>query len=243
MSIFPRHKESTLYKPVLVDTSVSITSEGDANLEEVHINNGIKSSDHLHARTRLTKDGDHSEPALQNPGHDTLLKQWWRETICCMFALAALLAIVATIYTHEGKSIPRWNFGLTINAAISIYILIIKAAAGLVLAEGIGHLKWVQLADQPQPLSTFVAHDNASRGPKGSLELLWKNRYYTRKLRALPFVSSFGALLTIFVLLLDPFSQQIVRTNGCFERVPTNATIARTNYYNEVSCLLTRRFA
>ncbi|PVH92305.1 hypothetical protein DM02DRAFT_543964 [Periconia macrospinosa] len=160
---------------------------------------------------------------------------WWLETTCCVIALGGLLGIVALIHTHEGKPLPQWQFGLTVNAIIAIFTLVIKGAAGLVLAEGISHLKWVSISGRPQSLSTFVAHDNASRGPYGSFELLWKNQYYPRKtIYALPFISSFGALLTILLLLLDPFSQQIIRNSECEVRVPNNSTIARTNVYSEI---------
>jgi len=162
------------------------------------------------------------------------LNLWWWEAICCIIALGSLLAIVATIRTHEGKPLPQWRYGLTVNAIIAAYTVILKAAAGLVLAEGISHLKWIAVA-QPQALSTFAAHDNASRGPLGALQLLWKNQFKPGNLRALPFISSLGALVTVLVLLLDPFSQQIIRTYKC-ERQTTGggATVARTNAYWEV---------
>lgn len=160
---------------------------------------------------------------------------WWLEAICCGIALGALLATVATIRTHDSKPLPRWKYGLTINAIIAIYTVILKAAAGLVLAEGISHLKWIAVS-RPQPLSTFVAHDDASRGPWGALMLLCKNNYRSGKFRVLPFVSSLGALVTVLMLLLDPFSQQIVRTYQCEREVTGEVgTIARTNMYTEVS--------
>lgn len=166
----------------------------------------------------------------RNRGYFTM---WWWEATCCIIAVGALLAIVGTIYSHEGRPLPRWRFGLTINAIIAIYTVIIKAAAGLVLAEGISHIKWVSLA-QPQLLSTFVAHDNASRGPLGSFELLRRNQYFVGKLHVLPFVSSFGALLTVLMLSLDPFSQQIIRNYECNELTTENGTISRANMYVEV---------
>jgi hypothetical protein len=160
---------------------------------------------------------------------------WWWEAICCFIALGALLAIVATVRTHESKTIPEWKFGLTVNAIIAACTVVLKAAAGLVLAEGISHLKWISVA-QPQSLSTFVAHDDAARGPWGALKLLWKNSYWSHGLHVSPFISSLGALITLFILLLDPFSQQIIRTYQCERRlIGENGTIARTNSYREVS--------
>jgi hypothetical protein len=163
---------------------------------------------------------------------------WWWEALCCIIALGALLAIVATIRTHESKELPQWRYGLTVNAIIAAYIVVLKAAAGLVLAEGIGHLKWIAVA-RAQSLATFVAHDAASRGPWGSLSLLWKNQYRLRALHASPYISSLGALITVSMLLLDPFSQQIIRTYQCEKQVTgINSSIARTNVYREVRMLI-----
>ena len=160
--------------------------------------------------------------------------------ICCIITLGALVATVVTIRSYESKPLPHWRYGLSINAIIAIYTVILKAAAGLVLAEGISHLKWIAVT-RPQPLSTFVAHDKASRGPSGALALLWKNTYKPGKLHILPFISSLGALITILILLLDPFSQQIIRTYECDRRViGETVTIPRTNVYREVSPWHTR---
>jgi hypothetical protein len=163
------------------------------------------------------------------------LNLWWWEAICCIVALGALLAIVAIIRVHESKPLPQWRYGLTVNAIISAFMVVLKAAAGLVLAQGISHLKWVAAA-RPQSLSSFIAHDEASRGPLGALKLLWKNQYRSGGLHISAYISSLGALITIFVLLMDPFLQQVVRTYQC-EKLATgeNGTIARTNMYKEVS--------
>lgn len=154
---------------------------------------------------------------------------WWWETCCCIIALGALLAIVATIRSYESRELPRWKLGLSINTVIAIWTAVLKAAAGLVVAEGISHLKWIVVL-RPQNLSTFVAHDDASRGPLGALKLIFRNRYWEKGFHATAFISSLGAVITVFILLLDPFSQQIVRTHKCKIEVATeNGTIPRTN--------------
>lgn len=163
------------------------------------------------------------------------ISMWWWETTCCIMALGALLAIVATIRAHENEPLPTWRYGLTVNAVISAYTIVLKAAAGLVLAEGISHLKWISVA-KPQSLSAFVAHDEASRGPLGALKLLWRYQHRSKQRKhPMPWVSSLGAAVTILVLLLDPFSQQIVRTYACEKlAIGENGTIPRTNVLNEV---------
>jgi hypothetical protein len=53
------------------------------------------------------------------------LNVWWWETICCTIALAALIAIVATIRVHEKKPLPKWRYGLTVNAIIAAYTVVL----------------------------------------------------------------------------------------------------------------------
>ena len=75
-----------------------------------------------------------------------------------------------------------------------------------------------------------MAHDDASRGPLGALKLIFKNRYWEKGFHASPFISSLGAVITVFILLLDPFSQQVVRTHTYRIEVATaRGMIPRTN--------------
>ncbi len=68
-------------------------------------------------------------------------------------------------------------------------------------------------------------YDSASRGPLGALKLLWQ-------LGLRHPLSSCGALITILMLVIDPFAQQIIRYYGCDLVVQgQEATIPRTNLY------------
>lgn len=152
-----------------------------------------------------------------------LLQLWLWESACCILSISSLIAIIMTLRTHEHKTLPQWPYGLSINALLATYIFVLKASAGFVLAEGISHLKWTALFQaQLQSLRSFVAHDDASRGPLGSIKLLYQNKGWG--------VSSLGALITILALLIDPFAQQIVRYYDCPKiSLTEHATIARTN--------------
>ncbi|KAF2683665.1 hypothetical protein K458DRAFT_431890 [Lentithecium fluviatile CBS 122367] len=135
----------------------------------------------------------------------------------------ALLAIIITLRVHEHKPLPHWPYGISINALLAIFTVVLKASAGLTLAQSISHLKWMSLS-RPRSLRSFQYHDDASRGPWGSVQLLWHNKGRD--------ISSLGALVTILVLLLDPFSQQIVQFYSCSQiSVELVATIPRAQYY------------
>ncbi|KAF2874039.1 hypothetical protein BDV95DRAFT_470180, partial [Massariosphaeria phaeospora] len=97
---------------------------------------------------------------------------WGLGTLCCCLVIGALLGIIITTRNYNHKPIPDWPYGLTINTIIAAYSVVIKTAAGLVLAEGISHLKWTSL-ERPSSLRSFMVHDEASRGPWGAVSLLW----------------------------------------------------------------------
>jgi hypothetical protein len=151
---------------------------------------------------------------------------WWLEMICSAIFCGALVAIVATIYSYEGRPLPEWPYHLTINTLIAIYVVILKAALLLVTAQGLGQLKW-RWFDRVRPLSDLTSFDDASRGAWGSLSLLWT-------LKGRHIMASCGALVTVAALFIDPFAQQVISTIPCTTDVQSSqATIPRTNFYNE----------
>ena len=156
----------------------------------------------------------------------SLLKTWWLEIISCVLLLGSFLAVVATLQPYEGRPLPRWPYRLSINALISVYIVILKGSMLLVTAEGLSQLKW-RWFDQERPLKDLLTYDHASRGPWGSLTLLWR-------LRGRQFASSCGAFITVAALIIDPFTQQVVDTYEC--RLPATegiAKIPRSNSFDE----------
>jgi len=138
-----------------------------------------------------------------------------------LLVVAALIGMIATIYDLDGEPIPHWLYRLSINTFIAAFSVIIKASSGLVLAEGISHMKWTR---HPQTLRSFEVQDEASRGPWEAFNLLRNDLGHS--------VASLGALVTILILFLEPFSQQIVSFVDC-EQVYAGkvSSIPRTNYY------------
>jgi hypothetical protein len=62
--------------------------------------------------------------------------RWTAETFSCIFAIVALLGLVATLAAHEDKPLPQWPQIVNINSIISLFSLLIRAGVGVVLAEG-----------------------------------------------------------------------------------------------------------
>lgn len=91
-----------------------------------------------------------------------------------------------------------------------------------------GQLKW-RWFQNDRSLQDVVTFDAATRGPLGSLSLLWA-------LRLQHPLASCGALITILMLAIDPFTQQMIRYYNCTLPVDKyRATIPRTNLYRAVA--------
>jgi hypothetical protein len=97
---------------------------------------------------------------------------WWWELTSWLVSFSCFMAIVGLLLFYNGRQQPTYIVkGITLNAFIAVFSAIAKAAMILPVSEAIGQLKWVWMRSERR-LSDFLAFDNASRGPLGSLILL-----------------------------------------------------------------------
>jgi hypothetical protein len=61
---------------------------------------------------------------------------WVAEILCCVLGIVSLIAIVITLRLHQGKPLPRWPLGITINALIATSAMLMKAGLTVPLSEG-----------------------------------------------------------------------------------------------------------
>jgi hypothetical protein len=118
-------------------------------------------------------------------------------------SVGALLAIVAVLFAYNGKSMTHWNAWLRLNTVVSALATLAKSSMLMVFGQGLGQLKWQHFEQCPRHLLDFEVFENASRGPWGSLRLLY---YINWKALA----GSAGAVITILALAMDPFAQQVI---------------------------------
>ncbi|KAF2807923.1 uncharacterized protein BDZ99DRAFT_522530 [Mytilinidion resinicola] len=126
---------------------------------------------------------------------------WWWELFSWLVSFFATAAILVVLLLRSEQPLPHWPLGLSINAYISILAAIAKAALILPVSEAIGQLKWVWFKKESK-LMDFFTFDSASRGPWGSLMLIW-----TTKCKHL---ATLGAVITILALAFETMFQQIV---------------------------------
>lgn len=99
----------------------------------------------------------------------------------------------------KDEPLRKWPHGLTIVAILS---KVASAALILPISEAIGQLKWSWFnGKRSKDAFDFEIFDKASRGAWGSVLLLLRTR--GKSLAAL------GALLTVFLLAIDTFFQQV----------------------------------
>ena len=138
-----------------------------------------------------------------------------------------LLALVFTLLPYQDQPLPSLPYHISINTLISVLTTVMKACSLVVLAEGLGQLKWEYFKTR-KPLRHLVSYDTATRGPWGCLQLL-------ASLRGQSFLATLGAAASILIIGVDPFAQQLIVYYSC--NVPSTkgavASIPRTSYYNE----------
>lgn len=98
--------------------------------------------------------------------------EWWLlEIISWTFSCICMAIILSVLLHYNGRTLPNWKLGLTLNSFISILSGFAKASLLLPTAEALGQLKWSWFR-KPRKLLDFEVIDSASRGPWGSMLLL-----------------------------------------------------------------------
>lgn len=155
------------------------------------------------------------------------LSFWWWEAISIVVTALSLLAIVLTLRLYQDQPLPDWPYDISINTLVSLFVVFMKGSIAVILTSGIGQLKFDWFKKAPKPLSHIAAFDEASRGPLGAIRLMYTSRNQH-------LLSTLGALITLTGLLLDPFTQQLIRYEGCYR--PNNNSVAelpRAHLFNE----------
>ncbi|KAK4921732.1 hypothetical protein LTR49_010838 [Elasticomyces elasticus] len=130
-----------------------------------------------------------------------MLDSWTPEIIAISFSTACLIAIAAVSSHYKDKTTPHLPYGITLNAVISILATTSRSLLIFTVAAAIGQLKWCWYRHE-RDVNDIQSFDDASRGPWGSVTLLFPPR-----IRSL---ASIGAAITVLALAFDPFVQQIL---------------------------------
>ncbi len=98
--------------------------------------------------------------------------RWGPDVLAVVFAVACSIGLAVLLALEDGKPVFSW-YGVTLNALVALLATCSKSALLVVVAESTSQWKWILFSRDARPLMDFERIDSASRGPFGSLKLLW----------------------------------------------------------------------
>jgi hypothetical protein len=104
------------------------------------------------------------------------LISWWTEIAALLMSLCSFIVAIAVIASQNGKPLDTWRFAAPINAVLSTLGTISRSTLAYAISASIGQQKWNWFLKRKDRLSTFTRFDEASRGPLGSIKLIWQVR-------------------------------------------------------------------
>lgn len=113
-----------------------------------------------------------STKTLTRRGHS-----WTIEIIALSLSFGTLGAICIILSLYDGRPLDAWGFVLSLNTVVSILGAISRASMGFALSAAFGQAKWNWYRERDDKLLTFDRFDEATRGPWGSLKLLWHLKF------------------------------------------------------------------
>jgi hypothetical protein len=119
-----------------------------------------------------------------------------------ILALTCQVAIFLLLIHMDKTPVSRWKVPISMNAVIAVFSTISKSALLVPVAACLSQLKW-HYFEKTRTLRDMEVFDRSSRGPLGSLELLF---YINLKAP----IASVGAIIVFLSLAIDPVTQQIL---------------------------------
>ena len=169
------------------DIPLQSMAAGESDEEEHHNNNHVESKQHLQSRRK-------KEPWFL---------AWTWELFAAIFSISCMAAVATILATIQDKPLSHWRFPIQPNSMVSVFSTLSNSALLFVVAKGLSQLKWIYFQKKRHRLFDLQVFDDASRGPLGSLRLLWMLKLQST-------LASVGAIVAIVSLAMDPFTQQVL---------------------------------
>ncbi|KAH8892719.1 hypothetical protein GQ53DRAFT_822236 [Thozetella sp. PMI_491] len=148
---------------------------------------------------------------------------WGFEIASVGCSALSLIALVALLLWENNRSLNSWPFFLPINTVVAILSIVTRSPLAFLIGQCLGQMKWSWFIQKQGSLSGFLAFDDASRGPLGSVGLLsWLKFWHW---------PSLGAILTVALLAFDPFFQALIVIDGRLTSFPNDglSTLTRSS--------------
>ncbi|RFU29032.1 hypothetical protein B7463_g7324, partial [Scytalidium lignicola] len=166
---------------------------------------------------------------------------WWLyEVMAALLSLVGMVVLLIVLHHSDGKSLESWPLKISLNGIVAGLTTLIRTSFMVAVASAISQGKWVWFypdmgVKTKRRLEDLAIFDNASRGPIGSLSLLWRTKA--------GHLVSLGAVLTLGSLAFDIFAQEVLSLKTRWVVVEStqseNAsvvfanTVPRVDYYSD----------
>ncbi len=111
-----------------------------------------------------------------NSKSNTKKRPWLYETLSSILAALNLVGLVILLRCYQEQPEPQWGGSITLNTIAAIISTAFRAALIIPVAACISQLSWLNLSGKSNSLEDHCFYDQASRGPIGSLRLLFHTR-------------------------------------------------------------------
>lgn len=98
---------------------------------------------------------------------------WAMEIGAVILSLAALIAIVVLLIVENGKPLSDWKAFFSLNTFVSILGVVAHSSIAFAVSSCVGQEKWNWFRKRADNVFAFKIFDDASRGPMGSMQLVW----------------------------------------------------------------------
>jgi hypothetical protein len=146
------------------------------------------------------------------PLQETYQWWWWWEILASAVSIISMGLVVLLVFEVNNKPLRQWKLQIQPTTALAVLTTVAQTSMMVAVTSCLSQLKWQHFTN-PRPLSHLQLFDDASRGPWGSLGLLYN-------LRARSFLAYSLAIATLIGLGIGPTSQQILN----FQSIQTALT-------------------
>ena len=149
---------------------------------------------------------------------DVLKDTWFFQGLAVFGSVLLTAVLIGLLARFDNTPILEWN-GISLNATVALTATILKGMVALTVSDCLGQAKWIWFSWQQRSLNDFALIDQGSRGPLGSVKMLWRSCFRS-------FICM-GVMLFIFSVPMDSFVQLAVGK--------TNATIFKSDSFTQIS--------
>ncbi|KAG7046952.1 pyridoxamine 5'-phosphate oxidase [Colletotrichum scovillei] len=131
---------------------------------------------------------------------------WALELSAIILSLISFAAILILLPLYQNKPLSSWKFSISFNTVISTLGATSRASLAFAISAYISQGKWNWFRRRDENVMVFDRFEEASRGPWGSVRLLWWTK--------LTHWIALGALSAVILVGFEPFLQAVITFSG-----------------------------